>query len=137
MRKNKRGGNKNCTSKCKTQFIKEIQQDKRYRVINKMASFLGKKSNVDEELNKVLDSKDIQNDAVFKDCVNKCKKKTNIKTRKNKRGGNVDNQRDSDFNPNLSYDSKQNGGQNVGSNCKDPNFSIYNTNMLKLSPYKP
>ena len=39
MRKNKRGGNKNCTSKCKTQFIKEIQQDKRYRVINKMASF--------------------------------------------------------------------------------------------------
>jgi hypothetical protein len=102
-----------------------------------MASFLGKKSNVDEELNKVLDSKDIQNDAVFKDCVNKCKKKTNIKTRKNKRGGNVDNQRDSDFNPNLSYDSKQNGGQNVGSNCKDPNFSIYNTNLLKLSPYKP
>ena len=137
MRKNKCGGNKNCTSKCKTQFIKEIQQDKRYRVINKMASFLGKKSNVDEELNKVLDSKDIQNDAVFKDCVNKCKKKTNIKTRKNKRGGNVDNQRDSDFNPNLSYDSKQNGGQNVGSNCKDPNFSIYNTNLLQLSPYKP
>jgi hypothetical protein len=136
-RKNKCGGNKNCTSKCKTQFIKEIQQDKRYRVINKMASFLGKKSNVDDELNKVLDSKDIQNDAVFKDCVNKCKKKTNIKTRKNKRGGNVDNQRDSDFNPNLSYDSKQNGGQNVGSNCKDPNFSIYNTNLLKLSPYKP
>ena len=136
-RKNKCGGNKNCTSKCKTQFIKEIQQDKRYRVINKMASFLGKKSNVDEELNKVLDSKDIQNDAVFKDCVNKCKRKTNIKTRKNKRGGNVDNRRDSDFNPNLSYDSKQNGGQNVGSNCKDPNFSIYNTNLLKLSPYKP
>ena len=59
------------------------------------------------------------------------------KTRKNKRGGNVDNLKDSDFNPNLRYDSKQNGGQNVGSNCKDPNFSIYNTNLLKLSPYKP
>jgi hypothetical protein len=59
------------------------------------------------------------------------------KTRKNKRGGNVDNLGDSDFNPNLSYDSKQNGGQNVGSNCKDPNFSIYNTNLLTLSPYRP
>jgi hypothetical protein len=59
------------------------------------------------------------------------------KTRKNKRGGNVDKLGDSDFNPNLSYDSKQNGGQNIGSNCEDPNFSIYNTNLLKLSPYKP
>ena len=137
MRKNKCGGNKNCTSKCKTQFIKEIQQDKRYKVINKIASFLVKKPHVDDELNKILDSKDIQDDAVFKDCVQKCKKKTNIKTRKNKRGGNVDKLGDLDFNPNLSYDSKQNGGQNIGSNCKDPNFSIYNTNLLKLSPYKP
>ena len=74
-RRNKCGGNKNCTSKCKTQFIKEIQQDKRYRVINKMASFLGKKSNVEDELNKVLDSKDIQNDKVFKNCVKECEKK--------------------------------------------------------------
>jgi hypothetical protein len=23
-----------------------------------------------------------------------------------------------------------------GTNCNDPNFSIYNTNMLKLFPYK-
>jgi hypothetical protein len=59
------------------------------------------------------------------------------KTHKNKRGGNVDNQRDSDFNPNLSYDSKKIGGRNVGYNCHDPNLSIYNTNLLKLSPYKP
>ena len=28
------------------------------------------------------------------------------------------------------------GGNNIGSNCNDPNFSIYNTNMLKLFPYK-
>jgi len=28
------------------------------------------------------------------------------------------------------------GGSNIGSNCNDPNFSIYNTNMLKLFPYK-
>lgn len=28
------------------------------------------------------------------------------------------------------------GGNNIGSNCYDPNFSIYNTNMLKLFPYK-
>ena len=68
----------------------------------------------------------------------KTKRKTRKnKTSKNKRGGNVDKLGDSDFNPNLSYDSKQNGGQNIGSNCKDPNFSIYNTNLLKLSPYKP
>ena len=28
------------------------------------------------------------------------------------------------------------GGNNIGANCNDPNFSIYNTNMLKLFPYK-
>jgi hypothetical protein len=26
-------------------------------------------------------------------------------------------------------------GGNFGGNCSDPNFSIYNTNMLKLFPY--
>ena len=68
----------------------------------------------------------------------KTKRKTRkSKTRKNMRGGNVDNLKDSDFNPNLSYDSKKIGGRNVGYNCEDPNFSIYNTNLLKLSPYKP
>lgn len=28
------------------------------------------------------------------------------------------------------------GGNNIGANCYDPNFSIYNTNLLKLFPYK-
>jgi hypothetical protein len=28
------------------------------------------------------------------------------------------------------------GGDGIGSNCSDPNFSIYNTNLLKLFPYK-
>jgi len=28
------------------------------------------------------------------------------------------------------------GGNNIGANCNDPNFSIYNTNLLKLFPYK-
>ena len=28
------------------------------------------------------------------------------------------------------------GGNNIGANCSEPNFSIYNTNMLKLFPYK-
>jgi hypothetical protein len=28
------------------------------------------------------------------------------------------------------------GGNNIGANCNDPNFSIYSTNMLKLFPYK-
>jgi hypothetical protein len=31
---------------------------------------------------------------------------------------------------------KNRGGGNIGSNCNDPNFSIYTTNMLKLFPYK-
>jgi hypothetical protein len=28
-------------------------------------------------------------------------------------------------------------GTGYGANCYDPNFSIYNTNMLKLFPYSP
>lgn len=28
-------------------------------------------------------------------------------------------------------------GTGVGSNCNDPNYSIFNTNLLKLFPYKP
>jgi hypothetical protein len=28
------------------------------------------------------------------------------------------------------------GGNNIGANCNDPNFSIYNTNLLKMFPYK-
>jgi len=28
------------------------------------------------------------------------------------------------------------GGQNIGANCSEPNYSIYNTNFLKLFPYK-
>lgn len=31
---------------------------------------------------------------------------------------------------------KMKGGNGIGSNCNDPNFSIYNTNLLKLFPYK-
>lgn len=27
-------------------------------------------------------------------------------------------------------------GTGIGSNCYDPNFSIFNTNLLKLFPYK-
>ena len=38
------------------------------------------------------------------------------------------------------YKNKIIGGQRygtgVGSNCYDPNFSIFNTNLLKLFPYK-
>jgi hypothetical protein len=53
------------------------------------------------------------------------------------KGGNVDTLGSADFNPNLAYDSKQNGGRNVGANCNDPNYSIYNTRTLTLFPYKP
>jgi hypothetical protein len=32
---------------------------------------------------------------------------------------------------------KMRGGRNIGANCNDPNFSIYNTRGLTLFPYKP
>jgi len=81
------------------------------------------------------------------------RRKQNRKTKRNikriKLGGNIDRLGSADFNPNLAFDKKQigglqmggrkwkKGGQNVGGNCTDPNFSIYNTPMLKLFPYKP
>ena len=66
-------------------------------------------------------------------------KRKTMKKRKTRRirGGNVDTLGSADFNPNLAYDSKQDGGQNIGANCPDPNFSIYNTRELTLFPYKP
>lgn len=45
-------------------------------------------------------------------------KKTTTKKQKNKKRGN------------------KFGGNNIGANCNEPNFSIYNTNLLKLFPYK-
>jgi hypothetical protein len=66
------------------------------------------------------------------------KRKTMKKNRTYRlRGGNVDELGSADFNANLAYDSKQIGGRNVGANCYDPNFSIYNTRTLQLFPYKP
>jgi hypothetical protein len=67
------------------------------------------------------------------------RKKTIKKRHRNHRmkGGDVDKLGDSDFNANLAYDAKQYGGQNIGANCYDPNFSIYNTRELNLFPYKP
>ena len=66
-------------------------------------------------------------------------KKKTMKKRKTRKikGGNVDTLGSADFNPNLAYDSKQVGGQNIGANCYDPNFSIFNTRELTLFPYKP
>lgn len=68
------------------------------------------------------------------------KRKTNIK--RIRLGGNIDRLGSPDFNPNVAFDrkqmgGKQMGGQNVGGNCTDPNFSIFNTPMLKLFPYRP
>lgn len=71
--KKRKGGKKNCTKTCKAMFVKEIKTDKRYKALNKMSSFFGAKK-LDNELNSILDSKDIQNDKVFKECVKDCKK---------------------------------------------------------------
>jgi hypothetical protein len=72
---NKKGGkNKDCKTKCKNKFLNEIKSDKRYKMIQHVASFFTKKDVVKSQAKIVLDDKDIQNDKVFKDCVEKCKK---------------------------------------------------------------
>ena len=68
---------------------------------------------------------------------NKTHKK--IRRKRHIRGGNY---KEYGFNPNIdkpSYDDNDynanKGGGNIGPNCNDPNYSIYNTNLLKLFPY--
>ena len=48
----RKGGkkNKNCKTQCKTKFTKEIKQHKKYKAINKIASFFNLKKYVDDEL---------------------------------------------------------------------------------------
>jgi ribosomal protein L20A (L18A) len=72
----RRGGKKqkNCTSTCKAKFSKEVQKDKRFKALNKISSFFGAKKTLGKELNSVLNSKDIQNNKVFKNCVKDCEK---------------------------------------------------------------
>jgi hypothetical protein len=70
----RKGGKKNCTKTCKSMFFKEIQTDKRMKSLNRMSTFFGNKKKLDNDLNSILDSKDIQNDKVFKNCVTECKK---------------------------------------------------------------
>lgn len=75
--KTRNGGktnNKNCKTKCKNIFLDEIKQDKRYKLLQQFSSFFTKKNVVEDQANVVLDSTDIQNDEVFKDCVDKCEK---------------------------------------------------------------
>ena len=74
--KKRKGGKKqnNCTTTCKAKFSKEVQKDKRFKVLNKISSLFGAKKTLDKELNSVLNSKDIQNDKVFKNCVKDCEK---------------------------------------------------------------
>jgi hypothetical protein len=75
LRSKKKGGkNKNCKTKCRNKFLNEIKKDNRYKTIQKLASFFTKKDILENQAKIVLDSKDIQNDAVFKDCVKKCEK---------------------------------------------------------------
>lgn len=67
-----RKGGKNCKSICKTEFLKEIKQDKRYKSMQNLFYLFG--INADEEAKSVLDSKEITDDPVFKDCIKKCNK---------------------------------------------------------------
>ena len=74
--KKRRGGKKqkNCTTTCKAKFSKEVQKDKRFKALNKISSLFGAKKTLGKELNSVLNSKDIQNNKVFKNCVKECEK---------------------------------------------------------------
>ena len=72
---NKIGGKKrDCKTKCKSDFLNEIHQNKKYKMMKMFASFFTKKDIVEEETKLVLNRKDIQNDKVFKDCIKTCKK---------------------------------------------------------------
>jgi hypothetical protein len=67
--------------------------------------------------------------------TSKKKTKTKLKTKTKKNKGSKKKRK-------TSKTKKQKGGINrfgsgIGSNCYDPNFSIENTNLLKLFPYKP
>jgi hypothetical protein len=58
-------------------------------------------------------------------------------TRKNKRKGTRKHNKTRSKSISRSRTKKyKKGGANIGCNTNDPNFSIYNTNMLKLFPYK-
>jgi len=51
-----------------------VQQDKRMKALNSIYLLFGAKKNLDKELNSVLNSKDIQNNKLVKDCVRDCNK---------------------------------------------------------------
>lgn len=70
----KSGGKADCANKCKTKFLKEIKKDKRYKRMENIFSLLGMQNILDDEAKSVLNSKEITNDKVFKDCVQTCKK---------------------------------------------------------------
>jgi len=65
------------------------------------------------------------------------KQKKNLFSFSKIEGGNIDDPKSVDFNGN-DYDKKQVGGDNTyKTSCPDPNFSVYNTSLLRLFPYKP
>jgi hypothetical protein len=67
---------------------------------------------------------------------NMYKKKTIKRKMNNKRTNKRTNKRRSNKRKNMKGGETR-YGTGVGSNCYDPNFSIFNTNLLKLAPYKP
>jgi len=74
--KTRKGGKKkkNCKTTCKVKFFNMVQQDKRMKALNSISLLFGAKKNLDKELNSVLNSKDIQNNKLVKDCVRDCNK---------------------------------------------------------------
>ena len=72
--KRKGGENQKCKTECKNKFLEEIKKDKRYKVIQKIASFFTKEDVLENEAKSVLDDKDTQSNEVFKDCVDECER---------------------------------------------------------------
>jgi ABC-type histidine transport system ATPase subunit len=69
------------------------------------------------------------------------RKMTNKRRKNNRKSSKQYLRKTSSKNKRKTYKKKIIGGQRygtgVGSNCYDPNLSIFNTNLLKLFPYKP
>lgn len=59
------------------------------------------------------------------------------KTKKNKKIRKNNKNNTKKYKKNNKVNKNKKGGANIGANCPDPNLSLYNTNMLKLFPYRP
>jgi hypothetical protein len=87
----------------------------------------GKKNNKQSRKNKTRKNKTKKN----KTQKNKTKKNKTQKNKKQKNKKQIHSKKSNTLKGGMVY------GNGYGANCNDPNYSIYNTNLLKLFPYNP